>query len=94
MIIVSQDKKKAVQFNNKVDIDYDCTYDAILKKTEKFWIVFIDCEDIAHYKTEERAKEVFQEIINEYKKYATIQSPKIGIIEAYILPKVYEMPEE
>ena len=92
MIIVSQDKEKIKKYNNIITISYDINYDNDYKKSKKFWIISIDGEDMAHYKTKERAKEVLQEIINKYKAYDTLYPGNNEI--AYLQkPKVYEMPE-
>ena len=65
MIIVSQDKRKIVNFDNIYYIDYykiDETYeiDANIDKDK-------DSISLGYYKTEERAKEVLQEITKAYK---------------------------
>ena len=62
MIIVSQDKRKIVNFDNLFNIDYykiDGNFE-IDANTEN------DSVCLGHYKTEERAKEVLQEIISRY----------------------------
>lgn len=51
----------------------------------------MDWKIIAEYKTEERAKEVLQEIINKYK--TTLYNSKTNETVVNI-PKVYEMPKE
>ena len=89
MIIVSQDKTEIVNFDN------------ITKIAEKDGKIGISSkafdsnyEEIGKYKTEERAKEVLQEIIEEYKKYVQIESIKEGTLNIAMIPKVYEMPKE
>ena len=82
MIIVSQNKEKAKKFNNIITISYDNDYET----KEEFWIVFIDGEDMGHYKTRERAKEVLNKIIDTYKFN---QCEAVGQKNA-----VYKMPEE
>lgn len=87
MIIVSQDKKKIINFEKITEIIASGT--GILVGDD----IFIPKgEEIAKYKTEERAKEVLQEIIDKYKEYTTIQNRVGSISDVEILPKVYEMP--
>lgn len=65
MLIVSQDKAKAINFKR-------LNYIQVSKVDENKSIIEINHSDcnyliIAEYKTEERAKEVLQEIIKAYK---------------------------
>ncbi len=97
MLIVSQDKKKVKKYNNIITISYDSSYET----SEKLWIISIDGEDVAHYKTEERAKEVLQEIATKYSSYlklegepAILQGQTDTKPNIFNIPKVYEMPEE
>lgn len=97
MIIVSQGKEKIINFNNvnmilvrgdKV-ISSDNTYNAGAD----------DGDLIGLYKTEERAKEVLQEIINAYCCTKILQLPnadyKTDISGEDIAKTIaYEMPEE
>lgn len=87
MIIVSQDKVANINYNN-IEAIY------MLKKDDKIEINVRGNYDytIGKYETEERAKEVLQEIIDKYKEYATIQNRVGSISDVEILPKVYEMP--
>lgn len=67
MIIVSQEKYGIINFDNVITIRL-----SIDIETEKRTIIYIDTVgdehfSIAKYKTEERAKEVLQEIIDIYK---------------------------
>ena len=88
MIIVSQDKEKIVNFDNLTQV--------YITQDEEETAYFIRCEtvdslydDLGEYKTEERAKEVLQEIISKYK--TTLYNSKTN--ETVInIPKVYEMP--
>ena len=86
MIIVSQDKQELVNVN----------------KIENIWIN-VDCEGrftieatantnttLGHYGTEERAKEVLQEIITRYENW---ENMKMGQPSGICSP-VYEMPED
>ena len=99
MIIVSQDKMEIFNFdeifrlyvdnwsNEEFAIEPNC----FCIKAEKSSDNMI-CAFLGEYKTEERAKEVMQEIIDKYKEYATIQNRVGSISDVEILPKVYEMP--
>ena len=93
MIIVSQDKEEIINFDNmtRVYITFDEDDDYVCIRTETVDSLY---EDLGYYKTEARAKEVLQEIINKYKEYATIQNRVGSISDVKILPKVYEMPKE
>lgn len=83
MIIVSQDKKRVVQnLNLGISRPGEYSQNYIIYNTELG-------EELGEYKTEERAKEVLQEII---RKYATFSLDRLGSIK--IIPKVYEMPKE
>ena len=102
MIIVSQDKTKIVNFDNLTQIYI--TQDEEETITE-YYIRYEDCnnsyEDIGTYKTEERAKEVLQEIAQKFSSYLKLEGgPAIlqGQIDIqpniFNIPKVYEMPED
>ena len=83
MIIVSQDKKRIVQnLNLGISRPGEYNQNYIIYNTELG-------EELGEYKTEERAKEVLQEII---RKYETFSLDRLGSIK--IIPKVYEMPKE
>ena len=60
MIIVNQDKDNIINFDNIKSIWID---DNVLDKTDTMFEIYADDEFIAEYSTEERAKEVLQEII-------------------------------
>ena len=66
MIIVSQDKGKIINFDNmtRVYITFDEGDDDVCIRTETVDSLY---EDLGYYDTEERAKEVLQEIIDMYK---------------------------
>ena len=87
MIIVSQDKNGIINFDNILQL-----YISQCKKEEitEYYIRYEDCnnsyEDIGTYKTEERAKEVLQEIIDIYKFN---RCEAVGQKNA-----VYRMPED
>lgn len=90
MIIVSQDKKRIINFNNIMSID-------IIDAEKDGWLIsaafLIGIDDIyrelGYYKTEKRAQEVLQEIVSKYRQYNLDNNKAITI-----LPKVYEMPKE
>ena len=88
MIIVSQDKEKIVNFDNltQVYITQDEEETAYFIRLETVNCLY---DDLGEYETEERAKEVLQEIISKYK--TTLYNSKTN--EAVVnIPKVYEMP--
>lgn len=92
MLILSQDKDKILNFNNIIQVyvnKYANEYPDISCDTLNELNI-----NLGDYKTEERAKEVLQEIIKKYNEYGEIASPKIGIINIVTLPKVYKMPEK
>lgn len=109
MIIVSQDKKQIINFNNIriVEINNPNTWQ------QGFYSIdtYPECEDqqkwhirLGKYATEERAKEVLQELINlntKFKLYKTM--PAGGNEQAIMLDNfsnnnikfdTYEMPKE
>lgn len=65
MSIISQDKGKIINFDNMtwVYINFDEGDDDVCIRTETVDSLF---EDLGYYKTEERAREVLQEIIETY----------------------------
>ena len=90
MIIVSQDKRKIVNFDNLFNIDYykiDGNFE-IDANTDK------DSISLGYYKTEERAKEVLQEIMKRYLEIKCFYNSKYEVMQAIEQPKVYEMPVE
>ena len=85
MIIVSQDRKSIYNFENIKSID--------ILNNEIYLTDDILADEgarIGKYKTEERAKEVLQEII---KACTCWEDFKYGIVEGIGTPK-YEMPKE
>ena len=69
MIIVSQEKDEILNFNNIMNIQVtNCEEDGYLISAG--FIVGRDdnYRDLGYYKTEERAKEVLQEIVKAYKE--------------------------
>ena len=102
MIIVSQDKNSIINFDNILRL-YISRY--IEETITEYYIRYEDCnnsyEDIGTYKTEERAKEVLQEIAQKFSSYLKLEGgPAIlqGQIDIqpniFNIPKVYEMPED
>ena len=86
MIIISQDKTRTTQ-RLELYIQQNTDTDELQHE-----IRTIGGGSFGGYKTEERAKEVLQEIVDKYKKYTAIyENDTINILE---YPKVYEMPEK
>lgn len=94
MIIVSQDKKRIVE-NLNLGIRRSGEYN------RNYTIYNADIrEDLGEYMTEERAKEVLQEIVKKYSGYLQLNGGPALIkgqmdIQPNIfnIPKIYEMPE-
>lgn len=91
MIIVEQDKTYFVNYNNVI-----CITVAVDEEEIEYAIVAETIKDseiiLGIYKTEERAKEVLQEITDAYRDYRTAECDGYtNILEA---TAVYEMPEE
>ena len=84
MIIVDQEKEIIINFNNveMIGINPDC-------KNEIFCTFSDGAEEMGTYSTEERAKEVLQEIISKYRQWNKDANNAVTI-----MPKVYEMPKE
>lgn len=96
MIIVSQDKESIINFNNVIGIMTDKgVIDAIVASGSNGE----SCAELGKYKTQERAKEVLQEIIKEYKGTEAFKvcanriTDNVGAI-AIEQGFVYEMPLE
>ena len=90
MIIVSQDKNVIINFDNITTIGSGTDYG-----TKKKIIICVNTLggehfSIGQYDTEERAKEVLQEIVNRYKNW---ENMKVRQPSGVCLP-VYEMPED
>lgn len=84
MIIVSQDRSKAINMNKVLSI-YRSNKDIGAEYPfEDVWA------DLGRYETENRAKEVFEEIMTKYENWENL---KYGQPSGTCLPK-YEMPEE
>ena len=99
MIIVSQDKSVIVNFNNVEAIEIGNIEENQCKGTIYARLVSDYFYKIGEYKTEERAKQVLQEIIELYRKDTFYKETQIdsGVYSRkeinHPLPKVYEMPE-
>lgn len=93
MLIVSQDKKAILNFDN-IEFIY------VKPKPEQYAFgicaKFVQDEVyIGFYGTEERAKEVLQEIVKEYENVKAIFDCETGKIKNFInRPKIYKMPEK
>lgn len=95
MIIVSQDKELILNFENIEAIgkgnpleDDDGMFKVLASTTS-------DNEyTLGKYKTEERAKEVLQEIIKKYLEIKCFYNSKYEVMQAIEQPKVFEMPVE
>lgn len=88
MIIVSQDKKRIINFKNITDINIE-----FIHSDYELRASFIgECEsfNIGNYEEEERAKEVLQEIITRYQNW---ENMKMGQPSGICSP-VYEIPED
>lgn len=96
MIIVSQDRTRMVNFERVEILGID------LDNRKQIGVSFSKGDlCLGTYKTEERAKEVLQEIINKYSSYLQLNGgPAImkGDIDIqpniFNIPKVYYMPKE
>lgn len=89
MIIVSQNKDEIVNFDNIINIMItNCDGDFVISAVA---LVGVDdvYRELGYYKTEEKAKEVLQEIVNKYKQWNKDNNNSVTVI-----PKVYEMPKE
>lgn len=98
MIIVSQGKGKIINFDNmtRVYITFDKGDDVCIR-TETVDSLY---EDLGYYKTEERAKEVLQEIYKNYADFELIRCIDDNFQQHLIVGNknkyfdIYEMPED
>ena len=90
MLIVNQDRDKIVNFGNLTQV-YITQDEEKIACFIRFETVDSLYDDLGEYKTEERAKEVLQEIISKYK--TTLYNSKTNETVVNI-PKVFEMPAE
>lgn len=86
MIIVSQDKTRIINFESLIEIRIT-QEDIYYLRGEAINRIY---EKLGKYDTEERAKEVLQEIINRYENW---ENMKVGQPSGICLP-IYEMPEK
>lgn len=87
MIIVSQDKNNVINYDNVKSLWID---DNVLDKTNTTFYINADDDFLGEYETEERAKEVLQEII----KADLGCNVQNALAEyAYVKNIVFEMPE-
>ena len=94
MIIVSQDKDKIINFDNltQVYITQDEEEKAYFIRFETVDSLY---DDLGEYKTEERAKEVLQEIWNFYETAKRYECSSNNGITIFLEKKfTYEMPKE
>ena len=95
MIIVSQDRKMFVNFNSIVSVYVIKNYISEEEGYKGYNLDFATNEEInfvlATYDTEERAKEVLQEIVSKYK--VTLYNSKTNETVVNV-PKEFEMPAE
>lgn len=95
MIIITQDKKQIVNFNNT---------EIIFLKQNEVWYqgAYAEGYQLGRYLTEKRAKEVLTQIVH---RYSAVEMYKIAdeqtknaiaqiYIEKEITPYTFEMPEE
>lgn len=92
MIIVSQEKKRIVNFDNLTQVYITNCQEDNTGYFIRFETVDSLYEDLGDYATEERAKEVLQEIIKEYRDYRTAECD--GYTNVLQETAVYEMPEK
>lgn len=97
MIIISQDKKAIHNFDNIISIQVE------EESNGKYKIIVYDAindnTSLGDYKTEERAKEVLNEISIAYANMELIKIPKIEIQQKITSTELlknicYKMPEE
>ena len=94
MIIVSQDKNSIINFDKTQRIWID---DNVLDKKNTTFEIYADGETLGEYATEERAKEVLEEITQYYKKFEYCRQITIGQRQDDTRKNelgVYEMPKE
>ncbi len=95
MIIVSQDEDLILNFKN---IDAIGTGNPLDNDNGMFKVLASTTSDneytLGYYKTEERAKEILQEIIKKYRDVTVVCDINNNKYEKYDLPKVFEMPKE
>lgn len=93
MIIVSQDKGKIINFDNVTYMYIVETYNGKRNYSIRCMITREDYTLIGEYQTEERAKEVLEEIIEIMQCKSTIEMNADGITSK-ILGGIYKMPKK
>lgn len=90
MIIVSQDEDLIINFENITVIGI------AQNNSKEIDSITVDKKEqyLGEYKTEERAKEVLQEIIDKFMEYGQLQNLSGDIKQVCEIPKKYEMPED
>lgn len=92
MIIVSQDKDKIINYDN---VQLLWINENILNKTIKTFYIYADHDFLGEYKTEERAKEVLQEIWKFYEISKRYECSSNNGTTIFLEPKfAYQMPEK
>ncbi len=97
MIIISQNKSKIVNFNNIANIRIiNCSKDEHLISASFITEIDDDYKDLGYYKTEERAKEVLQEIVDllGIRKIENKNYEEADLIMKFKEKVIYEMPKE
>lgn len=97
MIIMSQDKNEIFNFNNIVNIQVtNCNKDGYLISAGLIVGKDDNYRDLGYYKTEERAKEVLQEIVNLFgiRKIENKSYEEADLIMKFKKQAIYEMPKE
>lgn len=102
MVIISQNKNRIINFDNILEIWIDSN---ILDKTEPAFTINAETDstviEIGNYATEERAKEVLQQIACRYSSEEiykranskTQEELTRNYVEIKIIPYIFEMPE-
>lgn len=91
MIIVCQDKKTIINFESITRVSIV----PLVEKMYKYSIAINGCLDLGYYETEERAKEVLQEITNTFSAVALNGThDEIDLILKAKSMARYEMPKE
>ena len=101
MIIISQDKDVLVNFDNVVNINIENCHNGSIKEEDFTFDISVytassELVRMGQYKTEERAKEVLQEIVQIYVngKKAVKGNTLFGGFEWLPSDTLYEMPLE
>lgn len=95
MVIVNQDKTMMLNFDN---IEAIGVGNPLENNDGKFQILVNTTSDnqypIAEYETEERAKEILEDLTRLYRKNFQVIGERGGVTDFIHPPKVYEMPKE